>query len=301
MIRTCLLALAAGTLFTGSSIQIAGSGSAASQSRAEMINWTIRPAGQAGKVQLQMEYSLRPGHNSTTSRTTSLSELQGLGEAQLRGRGPASFRLVKDAGTIDCRGTMDDGRGIGTCGFRPDPSFTAELARRGIGGGSTEELFQLAMHDVSRDLLSALDRHGYAKPDMEDLVGAGIHGVSPAFVNGMADAGYRLGSVDRLVEFRIHGVSPDYVRELASANPRLVQLHADKLVEMRIHGVTPALVRSLNDAGFRDLTPSQIVELRIHGVSPEYIRGMGATGYRNLSARQLVEMRIHASRPIRGG
>jgi hypothetical protein len=297
MIRMSFLALAAGTMSIGSSVQISEGGTAAAAQAELPIEWTISPAADAGKVQFRLEYSRRPGHQSSTSRTTDLADLQGLGEGQLRGSGPASFRIVKDAGTLNCRGNMERGRGIGTCSFRGDPAFAAELERRSIGRASSEDLFQLAIHNVSRDLMSELERNGYAKPALKDLVAAGIHGVTPGFVRGMAQAGYRLGSIERLVEFRIHGVTPDYVRELASANPNLVRLHADKLVEMRIHGVTPALVRSLNEAGYRELAPSQIVELRIHGVSPDFIRGMGEAGYRNLTARQLVEMRIHGVSP----
>lgn len=295
MIRTLVLAIAAGTIFTGPSAQTDEAGGTAAVSSLP-VEWSIRPAGRDGMVQLRLDYERR-GQQNSNSRAVSLADLQGLSAAQLAGSGPASFRWTAEAGTLGCSGTFEAGRGLGRCDFRPDPRFAAELERRGIGRPSTEQLYQLALARVGVDLLNELDRGRYARPDVDDLVSAGIHGVTPDFVSGMAEAGYRVGSVGKLVEFRIHGVSPDYVRDLAAANPDLVRLHADRLVEMRIHGVSARFVQGMREAGLRDITPARLVEMRIHGVSPEFVSEMNRLGYTNLSVSQLVAMRIHGVSP----
>ncbi|HEY0116663.1 MAG TPA: hypothetical protein VGB54_13185, partial [Allosphingosinicella sp.] len=305
MFRTFLFTVAAGSLAAGpSSTQpvepqrpAAPAGSARSTGSATLpVEWTISPTDRDGIVQLRLAYD-RGGRQSNNSRPVPLSELEGLDAARLAGNGPASFRFGGEAGTLHCSGTMAGGRGIGTCDFQPDQGFAAELERRGMGRASIEDMYQLSVQGVGRDLLSELDRHEYARPSVRDLVAAGIHGVSADYVREMAASGYRVGTVERLVEFRIHGVSPHFIREIAQANPNLVRLHPDRLVEMRIHGVSPELVRSLNQSGMGDLTPSQIVEMQIHSVSPDFVRGMAEAGYRDLGQRQLIEMKIHGVSP----
>lgn len=299
MIRTFLLTVAAASLSTSTvpgANEADGATAAAVQADELPIEWTIRRADRRdGNIQLRLDVE-RPGHHSSNERGVPLAELIGLSADQLAGNGPVAFQLRAEAGTIDCRGTADGGRGIGSCDFLPDRSFADELVRRGFQRPTTEQQYQLAVHRVGRALLAELDQHGY-RADLRDLIAAGIHGVTADYVRGLAGAGYRLGEVDKLVEFRIHGVTVDYLRALAVANPNLARLPADQLVAMRIHGVSPELVRSLAAAGFGDLPPARIVELRIHGATPEFIRGMAGAGYRNLSASQLVAMRIHGVSP----
>ncbi len=291
MLKHLMIAAAAGAMFSTGANQPDETPRGAAVSGFP-VEWSISPAGQPDKVQLRLEYR-RGNNNSSHSRTTPLAEIQGLSAAQLSGAGPASFRLGGEAGTLDCRGTLDRGRGIGTCDFRPDAAFAAELERRGIGRPTPEDLYHMAMQRVGRDLLNELGRHDYERPTVKDLVSASIHGVTAQYVREMADAGHRVGTVDRLVAFRIHGVTPRFIREIADASPNLIRLHGDQLVELRIHGVSGEFVRGMAEAGYRDLSPRQLVEMRIHGVRPAFVKELADLGYRNLSSRDLVALRIH--------
>lgn len=266
MIRIGLFMLAAGSMLTSSVVRAGPSTTA--DARAELpIEWMVSPASEAGKVQFTLRYSRRPGQQSTTSRPVGLAELQGLREAQLRGSGLAAFHLVRPAGTLACSGDMDGGRGIGTCRFRADSRFTAELRRQ-----------------------------RYPEPTAHDLVAAAINGLTPDFVRDMSEAGYRPGSIDRVVEFHIQGVTPLFVRELAAADPNLVRLQSDDLTHLRVHGVTPQFVRDMTELGYRDLAVRDLVAMRIHGVSSDWVRQLHRAGIRPATAEELVDERIHRRR-----
>ena len=98
--------------------------------------------------------------------------------AQLAGAGgPVQFRLRRDAGTFTFEGVVRNGVGAGTFSFAADPSFPAELAKRGFARPTAGEQYQMARHDIGFRLLDELNKQGYAKPQTPELVRAGQHGV----------------------------------------------------------------------------------------------------------------------------
>ena len=263
------------------------------------IEWTISPRpGDAGdRVQLSLKYQTPRGGRSEHSGPRALGELQGLTAAHLASPGgPVAFRIVREAGTLDCRGVAGGGRGAGECSFRPDTSFAAALDRRGIGRPSIHQQYHLAMQNVGMGLLSELERQGYAPITVDKLVAAGIHRVTVPYVRSLADAGYRLKDMDKLVSFAIHRVDADYIREVETLNGE-ARFSPDEIVAMRIHRVSGAQARELAALGYRGLTHRQLMSMAIHRVTPDYIRAMAAAGYRGLSPDQLVSMRIHRVTP----
>jgi hypothetical protein len=296
MIRTILMGLAASSLAGAATGDSFASGGAAEQPPAAepgrvALDWTIEQSAREGLVQLRLRHRTSRGH-SDNSRSYRLAELEGLSPALASGEasGPAAFRLNAEAGTIDCSGSMQSGRGVGECRFAPDARYAAELERRGVGRASAEQMLQLAMGRVSLSVLDELASNRYERPDVDGLVSTGIFGIDSAYIREMAATGYRVGSVERLVEFRIHGVSPEFVRGMAELG--YSDIPADRLVEFRIHGVSPELVRGMAELGYRDLEPQQLVEFRIFGVTPAFVRELQASGLRPASARELVELRM---------
>jgi len=258
------------------------------------LSFTLQPdeGGPSDRVHL----SLRHGDGNSRShygRTFARSDLEGLGTAA----GPVRFRIAREAGTVECSGTMRGRRGTGDCSFTPDAAFAAELERRGIGRPQAEEQFHLAMAGVGRPLLVELERQSYPRPRVRDLVALGIHGADVDYLRGLDQAGYRVGNLERLVEFRIHGVTPAYIAELSALGGEFRGMAPERLTEMRIHGVTPGFARAMSELGYRGLGPSQLVAMRIHGVTEARVREFAAIGYRNLTSDALTQFAIHGVTP----
>lgn len=261
----------------------------------ERVDFTMSPMPKAaGQVQLRLSYRT-PNSRSDNSRPFALAELQGLTAAQLAapGGGPARFRIVRDAGRLDCEGVVRSGRATGSCRFAPHAAYAGELAKRGIARPSADQQFRLTMHGGDLAVVDELMRQGYATPSLSQLVETGVFAIDVPFLKAVDAAGYRVGSVSKLVQMKIHGVTPAYVRELAAIGPAYRQLPVDALIEMRIHDVTPARLGAFAKAGYPALTRRQIVSMAIHGVSPDFVKQMADAGYRSLTPEQLVNMRIH--------
>ncbi len=240
-------------------------------------------------INLQMSYRHGREGRSNHGRTYDASELPGFTTGQ-----NIRFEMPRAAGTFRFEGRFDGEMGGGTFAFHGNPSYIQEMSRIGHKVDQ-DDLFKLALFDVSPAFVSELKSVGYDDLSLDKLVEFRIFDVTPEYIREMAGLGYRDLKADKLVEFRIHGVDPDEVRELAKVGLR--DLSADRLVEFRIHGVKPELVRTMADAGYENLSAEKLVELKIHGATPEFARGMAELGYTDVSLDKLVEFRIHGVTP----
>jgi beta-lactamase regulating signal transducer with metallopeptidase domain len=236
-------------------------------------------------INLQMTYRHEGKGRSQHGKTYDESELVGLTTGS-----NVRFEMPRAAGTFQFQGRFDGELGEGTFTFQGNPSYIQEMSRIGYRV-EQDDLFKLALFDVSPTQVAELKALGYDDLSLDKLIELRIFNVTPAYIREMAGLGYRDLPADKLVELRIHGVNPDEVRELAKVG--LADLSADRLVELRIHGVRSELVRAMADAGYENLSASKLVELRIHGVTPEFIREIAETGHEGIPADELVAMRIH--------
>jgi hypothetical protein len=263
MVRYAITALGA--------LALATSGCA---SAAPGIAWSIRSADEAGKVQLTIERS-SPGSRDINSFAVSSGRLQGLNIEQ---DGPANFLFRRDAGTLDCEGTVRSRRGSGTCRFDADLGFADALAQRGLLRPDEAQSYALASLDAHVTTLDALQRMGFVRPTLDQFMALAVHGANEGWLAGIASAGQNRITVDDLIAYRIHGVTGGWLHALTTADPALRQLSGHGVIALRIHGVQPDWVKGLADAGYRGLSADDLVAMRIHGVTPEFARAAVAMG-----------------------
>lgn len=247
-------------------------------------------AAAADRVQLTLHRSDEHS-NSTNSSGLLLSALHGLTRAQMEsGAANVRFEIARDAGTLACEGYFRGGKGAGTFTFTPNASFVSEMRSLGYDGLSPENVFSMAVHDVSIAYIREMAALGIHATKLDQLISMRIHGVSVEYVKELKNAGFNSLTPDKLVSMRIHGVTTEFVRDLKNMG---YDPSPDQLVSMRIHGVTSEFARELKSLGYASVTTDQMVSMRIHGVSGKYIQDLQARGMRNLSVDQLVSMKIH--------
>ncbi len=240
--------------------------------------WTLEHRAARDRVQLtfrNLESDER--HDGTTSFDVAPSELSGLSLPAVDGAGgDASFRLVRDAGTLTFDGRVGRGLGLGVYTFAPNASFLADLARRGYGTASDTDALRLAFGGIGGVYLARLDALKYQRPTIGELVRLGTHGVSIEYLNSMAALGFNAGSAAELTRLRDHGVTPDYVTELRKAG--YTTLEPSEFVRARDHGVDAGLVQGFKAVGYDRLPMPTLIRLRDHGVTPEYAKAVRRDG-----------------------
>ena len=222
--------------------------------------WSLTSTPGSEHLQLTLHWK-SADHTLNSTMEWSIERLEGLSPAQLKSEGtPVRFRIMREAGALNCEGYLKNGGGGGVFTFVVSRSFVDSMAALGFTL-SDEQAFAMAVHDVTT-----------------------------SYVKEMRAQGIKIDGVDKLLAMRIHDVTPGFARDLKA---RGYSASSDQLVAMRIHGVSIEGLGQLETLGYKSPSIDQLLAMRIHGVTPEYIRKLQARGMRNLSIDQLVSLRIH--------
>jgi hypothetical protein len=180
-----------------------------------------------GKIYLSFERSRGEKNRSQHGSTFAYSELQGLTTDQAQ-NGRVSFRLVREAGTVECEGTFVNGTGSGTFRFTPDAGYLSAMSSRGFDftksdskrrGDSDREAveerqFSAALLNVTTALADDLKSVDLGPLDVDDLFKAAIFKVDSKFMAEMKASGFPDLKMEDLVKARIFKVDADYVRQV---------------------------------------------------------------------------------------
>lgn len=255
-------------------------------------------AGREGKIQLNLSRKTDGEHKNQFGSGFDYSELQGLTREQAQ-NGRVSFRLVREAGTINFEGSFTDGKGSGTFTFTPDSGYLAAMRSRGFDfekskhkndDGIEGRLLSAALINVTTALADDLKSVGFGDLDVDDLFKAAIFKVDSKFMAEMKATGYPNLTMEELVKARIFKIDSNFVRKLAEMG--LATNDFEQVVKFSIFKVTPEYLAEMRAAGFDKLNPEEIVKFRIFKVTPELLTDLKAEGYGNLSAEQVVKFRI---------
>jgi hypothetical protein len=251
-------------------------------------SWSLAPADQPDMLRFSLQSSQGDEHFNTSS-AWKLADLRGLDWAAAA-KHDVSFTIARDAGTIDCKGFVQDERGAGLFAFQANPQYLPEMAKLGFLFEG-KDLFSAAIFDVSFEFARAMKNAAVRGLDAGKLFAFRIHGVTPQFIRDLRAAGLEAADAGKLISFRIHGVTPEFVTELHSSGINVTD--EGKLIAFRIHGVSPEFVGEIGHLGYPHAPPDQLIALRIHGVTPEYIEGLRSKGMQDLTLDQLISLRIH--------
>ena len=249
--------------------------------------------------------NITKGRHHNMGTTMKIGDFTGLTRAQIDAATmtPVQFDLRREAGNAAFEGTFRNGKGAGQFTFTPNRAFLDTVRSMGIDmkrekrrhrdWDEEEELFALAMHDVSTAFIKSMIAEGY-RVSLEDYLTMRIFDITPDYIREMRNLGFKDITHDELVSSRIHKVTPEYVRQMRAAG---WDLSLDEYQSSRIHGATPEFAAEMRKLGYGNLDHDDLVSFRIHRVTAEFIDELAKLGYRNVPADQLVSMRIHRVTP----
>ena len=248
--------------------------------------------------------------NHTIGHTFEFAQL-GLTREQVVNGGPVSFRLTREAGTIEGEGAFQDEKGTGTYRFIGNSGFLAAMKTRGFDfekqSGIThelkskhqstldEKLFTAAVLNVTTALADDI-RANFNTTDVGDLFKAAIFKIDSAFMREMKSTGFPNLSMEDLVKARIFKIDAAAVRratEMGFGNQGF-----ESLVKMSIFKITPEFLAEVRNEGLTNLTMEEVVKLRIFKIDGEFIRKAKAEGV-DLNVQSLVQRKLGVSRTQR--
>lgn len=252
------------------------------------------------KIHLSFERRTEKGGRNQMGSDYDFAELRGLSREQAARGGAVKFSLAREAGTIDCEGSFQNGNGSGTFRFTGSQGFVSAMRERGFdfektssmsddGRSFENRLFAAATLNVTTALADDLLSADFGRLDVDDLFKAAIFKVDSKFMREMKASGFSNLGMEELVKARIFKIDADFVRQV-------VQMGFDResfesLVKMRIFKVTPEFIAEARGEGLANLSVEDLVKLRIFKIDGEFIRRAKADGV-PLEVEELVQERI---------
>ena len=253
------------------------------------------------KLHISFERSRGEKHKMQHGSSFAYSDLQGLTPDQTQ-NGRVNFRLVREAGTVECEGTFVNGTGSGTFRFIPDAGYLSAMSSRGFDFTKSDSRHQEAVEDrqfsaallnVTTALADDLKSIDLGPLDVDDLFKAAIFKVDSKFMAEMKASGFPDLKMEDLVKARIFKIDADYVRQVHQMG--FSEKGFEGLVKFRIFNVTPEFLNELKAQGFSNLSSEEIVKFRIFNIDPEFIRKAKAEDP-NVTVEQMVQMKIGVRR-----
>jgi hypothetical protein len=187
----------------------------------------------------------RDGHMSSFDGTEAAEFVGERVTASLANPGEAvSFTVRREAGTIDCRGTVTAvGRASGTCRFYPDEAFVSGMQTRKLPPEDSGELLALALVDARLASVDALSREGFVIDEAGTVVALAALHVTPEFARSLKSAGLAIDDTDNLIAAKAVGVDAAWLQGMAEAG--YDNLDADRAIQMRALDITPEYARKM--------------------------------------------------------
>ncbi|HKX82979.1 MAG TPA: hypothetical protein VJL58_02065 [Pyrinomonadaceae bacterium] len=254
-----------------------------------------------GKIHLSFERRTDRGGRNQHGSNFAFSDLQGL-TADNSQNGRVTFRLAREAGTIDCEGSFANGVGSGTFVFTPNMGFADAMRSRGFdftapskhGPKETmDRMFAATTLNVTTAFADSLLSANFGQLDVDDLFKAVIFKITPEFMSEMKASGFPNLGMEELVKARIFKIDGDYLRKVKEMG--FADTEFESLVKFRIFKVTPEFLAELKNEGFSELSSEDVVKFRIFKIDTEFIRAARAEEP-NITVEQLVQRRIGVRR-----
>ncbi len=240
------------------------------------------------KLQLTFKRRTAKGGNNTHGNGYSFSDLQGLNRQQASGSGAVNFSLVREAGTIECAGKFESGKGTGTFVFTPNQNFVSAMQSRGFAFNE-DKLFTAAALNLTVAFTDDLLSQKFGELDIEDLFKAIIFKITPQFASEMKASGFPNLGMEELVKARIFKIDAGFVKQVVAMG--FDKEPFESLVKMRIFKITPEFITEVRSEGLTNLDVEDIVKLRIFKIDGAFIRQARADGV-PLEVEKLVQKRI---------
>ncbi len=239
---------------------------------AQMTGTWKANADRSKSNEIHISFSQETGRNGKNSFGSNFEfkDFEGLTERDTLGSNTkVNFRLNREAGKIECKGSFTDGKGSGTFTFTPNQSFVSSMENLGFKLDQ-EKVFAATTLDVTTAFARDIQSMGFKNLDFEDVFKAKIFKVTSGYAAEMNSVGFSNLDMEDLVKARIFKIDADYARQIR--NLGFADQTMENLVELRIFKVTPQFIDELRGEGLVDLSTKDLVKLRIFKVDAEFIR-----------------------------
>ena len=222
------------------------------------------------------------------SHNTSSFDLKELGTLP---RGTAgTFKLTREAGTMEFTGKFDGDQGMGKYKFVPDNGYRDKMNGEIKEKLSDRDVMVFFFVDIKMDYVQMLKRQGFSDFGKNDLIPMAALNINEPYIRSIKDAGFKDIEMKELIPLSSLHIDGDYIKEIRSAGYPDISTH--QLIAFKAQGIDKEYIQKVRKASDEDSDdPGQIVALKSLNIDDDYINSFKSVGMTNISNRDLIPMK----------
>jgi hypothetical protein len=206
-----------------------------------------------------------------------------------------SFKLVREAGTMQFTGRFDGTKGTGKYKFTPDASYKSYLQSEGIIGITGDDDMAFFFLNIKKSYIAMLKNNGYKTPSKDDVIACKALGVDEPYIKSMKQNGYPNIKLQELITGKALGINGAFISEIHKAGYPKVSW--DKLVSFKAQGIDGKYISKFKAANGKpgvvnkDVSDDDMVAFKALNVDDNYINSLKKEGFTNIPTGKLTSMK----------
>lgn len=270
------------------------------------------------KMSIQFRQNEEEG-NSYNGSTFKLSDFGTLPKGT-----SGTFKLSREAGTMEFTGKFDGDQGMGKYKFVPNKQYAASMNKEinetlsdrdvmvfffidikmsyakmlkaeGYKDLNKDQLIPLAALNIDADFIHSLKESGLKGLTLEQMIPLKSLGIDKKYIQEIRGAGYPNISSDQLIAFKSQGIDASYITKLDAADIKLGNGKAtqdpDELISFKALQIDESYVKELKQAGYSNIDHSDLIAMKSLGIDGAYIKSFESVGYKNIKSSDLIPMK----------
>jgi hypothetical protein len=243
-----------------------------------------------------------------------------------RGGAAGTFKLTREAGTMEFNGKFEGDQGMGRYKFIGDKDYAAQMAREtgeelddqdqmvfffidvkksyvqmlkaeGFTRIAKHDLIPLVALNVNKEYISSIRQSGFKEFSLHDLIPMRALNIDGAYINEIRNAGYPNISMDKLVAFKSQGIDAAYLAKVRSSAGNGKEEMADD--DSDDNGDSKDKDKNKNKNKEKDKSGKKhsgddaydVIAMKALEVDETYINSLKLVGYSGLSNHDLVTLK----------
>jgi hypothetical protein len=217
-----------------------------------------------------------------------------------------SFKLIREAGTMNFNGKFDGNKGSGTYSYTVNPAYITYLQSQGIRDIAKNDEMAFFMINIKKSYVDMMHKQGYKNLSKGDLIATAALGVNEQYITSLKQNGFPNITAQELITGKAMGIDGAYIAEIRKAGYPNVSF--DKLISFKAQGINGKYITKFKTARGNSTPPVNIspktkaslddednaddmIAYKALGVDDEFVSGLRKAGLNNLSSSNLTGMK----------
>ena len=212
-------------------------------------------------------------------------------------RGTAgTFKLTREAGTIEFNGKFEGDQGMGKYKFIPDNAYGTDMGSQLNEKLNDRDLMVFFFIDIKKSYVQMLKNQGYSDIDKDEIIPLAALNVSESYIKSLKESGFKNLSLKDLIPFKSLGIDGTYIKEIRENYPnisahQLISFKAQNIDKNYIEKVKKAEAKGEKGENGDSENPDDLVAFKALDVDDEYISSFKTVGLTNISRRDIIPMK----------